>query len=535
MSTDAATTPTAAVAFTRELPLATYPRQSYRTSKQRPTVLKGLHLGQRKLLLSEIEFLTLAVSGRLFAPTATPAATPAAAAATSVSGGDFHLMIYAGAAPGNHTPYLRSLFADDVAYILIDPAPFDRHLLDIATRVFSSAARDIVGDDDAVLLPDRASDVVVIRDFCTPALCTRIRAAILKRRATRNIKQERSVLFVSDIRVGDMNRTISNAQATEIIMADNELQRMCCEAVARGDGLLLDAAMLKFRPPFPRQADPKGDKYDAADTTPDTIAYYAGRIFLGVWAPKSSTEVRLVVTKFGQSSSASTTTTTAEMTTYDCRAFEEQLCYFNAHDRYAADVAAERVILSQYLEWQRSNNNIARAHDDDAGAATAEGAALAVENLSKEISVQLYANDLFRPLARDAAEFTEDAARLWCLLFVSCHVGTSLCSVAAPAAAPAAAAAAALTTMPAAVDLFQRLRRDVTIRRVLAGDESCDGMRALWRDFATGARLGEWYQFLPWVHAKLLAVSRQRLGGGGGGDADTAVAVAPQRRDRAAH
>ena len=58
------------------------------------------HWGQRKLLLSEIEFLTLHADPR----------TPT-------------LVVYAGAAPGAHIPYLSELFPG-IKFVLVDPASF---------------------------------------------------------------------------------------------------------------------------------------------------------------------------------------------------------------------------------------------------------------------------------------------------------------------------------------------------------------------------------------------------------------------------
>jgi hypothetical protein len=60
-----------------------------------------VHWGQRKLLLSEIEFLTLVGSVRLKGAT----------------------VVYAGAAPGTHIKYLSSLYPY-VNFVLVDPAPF---------------------------------------------------------------------------------------------------------------------------------------------------------------------------------------------------------------------------------------------------------------------------------------------------------------------------------------------------------------------------------------------------------------------------
>jgi len=60
-----------------------------------------VHWGQRKLLLSEIEFLTLVGPGQLEGAT----------------------VVYAGAAPGTHVEYLSRLFPG-VRFVLVDPAPF---------------------------------------------------------------------------------------------------------------------------------------------------------------------------------------------------------------------------------------------------------------------------------------------------------------------------------------------------------------------------------------------------------------------------
>ncbi len=58
-----------------------------------------LHWGQRKLLMSEIEFLTLH-------------ATPGC------------VVVYAGAAPGLHCAFLSDMFPEVRQFILVDPSPF---------------------------------------------------------------------------------------------------------------------------------------------------------------------------------------------------------------------------------------------------------------------------------------------------------------------------------------------------------------------------------------------------------------------------
>jgi hypothetical protein len=75
---------------------ANAPIMKYR--RRRDEVKTVIHWGQRKLLLSEIEFLTLH-------------ALPSS------------IVIYAGAAPGTHIEYLSKLFPD-VNFVLVDPSPF---------------------------------------------------------------------------------------------------------------------------------------------------------------------------------------------------------------------------------------------------------------------------------------------------------------------------------------------------------------------------------------------------------------------------
>lgn len=96
------------------------PRLPYRRREQE--LKSTLHWGQRKLLLSEIEFLT-----KCNANTET--------------------CVYIGAAPGTHIPYLSTLFPQ-LHFILIDPSPFSI----------------------------KASDKLTIRrEFATPELCAEYR------------------------------------------------------------------------------------------------------------------------------------------------------------------------------------------------------------------------------------------------------------------------------------------------------------------------------------------------------------------------
>ena len=81
------------ISFTRRLHWDA-PRVEYRDDQS----AKGTHWGQRKLLMSEIEFLTR-------------------------HGSRSQIVVYAGAAPGVHMRALQELFEDHV-FVLVDPAPF---------------------------------------------------------------------------------------------------------------------------------------------------------------------------------------------------------------------------------------------------------------------------------------------------------------------------------------------------------------------------------------------------------------------------
>lgn len=75
-----------------------FPRRKYFKETFNP---KAIHLGQRKLLMSEIEFLTRVLKNRQ----------------------DEYTLLYVGAAPGQHIPMLSEMFPE-VTFILYDPAPF---------------------------------------------------------------------------------------------------------------------------------------------------------------------------------------------------------------------------------------------------------------------------------------------------------------------------------------------------------------------------------------------------------------------------
>ena len=282
---------------------------------------RGLHFGQRKLLLSEIEYLAALTAKRQHLEKRDES-TPL----------PLILLVYAGAACGSHLPILFTLFPS-VHWILIDPAPFCPILhtilkngfvasqsLDLPTAVRScmqDRTDSTASSGTSVLWPVKE----IINDYATEELCRALRD---------KYSGSYEVHFVSDIRRGDPT-SLNLEEANAMITQDNALQRSLCDA------LHCATAMLKFHPPYPAPTAAVQPGVQGGETNIVDTEYLAGHVLFGVWSPKSSTETRLVVEDF---------TATCK---YELKKFEEQLHWYNTHDRYQADVAAEAAILLQYL------------------------------------------------------------------------------------------------------------------------------------------------------------------------------------------
>ena len=144
-------------------------------------------------------------------------------------------IIYAGAAPGQHTNYLSNLFPD-MKFILIDPSPFQTKATE---RI--DILHDTYFDDNL--------------------------AQELKKKCDNNI------LFISDIR-SFSNTTKEKNQKEDRCEIDMENQKRW--------HLILSpkASMLKLRFPY----------------KPGITKYLEGDIFFPVWGPMTTTECRLIAT-----------------------------------------------------------------------------------------------------------------------------------------------------------------------------------------------------------------------------------------------
>lgn len=127
-------------ALLRVLP-SNFPRKAYESQRQglSASEREGRHWGQRKLLLTEIEFLTLHAK-------------------------EGHTVVYAGAAPGNHIPILEELFSTlKLHYLLVDPAPFRiRPSPNVELR---SGQRGLFDDSTASELAPIGDSVLFISDI----------------------------------------------------------------------------------------------------------------------------------------------------------------------------------------------------------------------------------------------------------------------------------------------------------------------------------------------------------------------------------
>ena len=110
-----------------------------------------LHIGQRKLLLTEIYFLT-----------------------NFAKNNNNEVLVYAGSAPGNHFPLIIKLFPNINQFILIDPAKFDKRL---------------------VMKAEKSKNIKIRREFFVDKTAEELGKKISK--------ENKDILFLSDIRLDD--------------------------------------------------------------------------------------------------------------------------------------------------------------------------------------------------------------------------------------------------------------------------------------------------------------------------------------------
>lgn len=279
------------ILMTNIQPLRDYSRNNPRTD---------IHFGQKKLFLSELFFLTK--YGHLS-----------------------DLVLYAGAAPGTHIPYLMKLFPYH-HFILVDPAPFK---LKYPPNYKSSIEKRLV----------------TINSYFTDDLAMEFIKFIMDNDKYKNKK----LLFISDIRSGSDSERVQGVWEKNII-ENNEMQNNWIKI------LNPIKSLLKFRTPFK-------EGY--------TKCYY-GDIYLQPFANYDSAETRLICGP------------DYNMSLYDNFKHERQMVYHNLNirnqkiinplykknsrknnkkinDKYINwDHSAEILIIYDYLRMCKTKKNISK-------------------------------------------------------------------------------------------------------------------------------------------------------------------------------
>jgi cap2 methyltransferase len=276
----------------------------------------GIHLGQRKLMLSEIEFLTRFGS------------------AASV-------VVYAGAAPGLKSYLLSELFPS-LKFVLVDPANF-RVVVNSGGRVFTRRSPEhdeieYIDEIDTEYISRSRKKVFLFQSCFTDA-------------EARKFASESGVLFVSDIR--------TNSRDTQF-PGDGQILWNLSQQFNWVQIISPVASMVKFRPPFyetsvseltnslssQMAADFELSKQFGIDFLSDfgneVFRYLAGDVRLQCWEGKSSTETRLWLLPDSQ------------IEIYDHKSHESKLHFYNSV--YRTHTLHDNPITSRRLGVDRCND-----------------------------------------------------------------------------------------------------------------------------------------------------------------------------------
>eukprot|EP01084_Bolivina_argentea_P248999 416656_1 len=282
-----------------------YPLKEY----QRRTNETKFHYkkwGQRKLLMTEIQFLS-----------------------NYFDLGEKITVVYAGAAPGHHTPFLADLFPN-ISFELWDPASFHeenfhhkRILVNNGCPHHHFRSRN-----------NKKEECCYFTDE-------------ISQKYGERVKNGENILFISDIRTADW-RNQNQLDVEDFVLRDNELQFKWVKYINPLK------AHLKFRCPYPDRVA-NLDKYE----------YFDGILYFQPWLGPTSTEMRLVVDK------------KLQLKEYNIHKYEQQLFWWNNVARqtninnpyYFAQIGfintydcyLEAIILETYFKkmfaFNNNNNN----------------------------------------------------------------------------------------------------------------------------------------------------------------------------------
>lgn len=254
----------------------------------------GLHIGQRKLFLSEMDFLTKCVVDEIM-----------------------NIVVYVGAAPSNKTWYLSQFFPG-VKLILIDPAKFSiivsEGYHDQVKNIFEINLKEVI---------DSEKDLFILRkmfsDFDVESINRQIEEI-------ENFADKYNLLFISDIRT----------QSDDKFPGDDQILWNLAQQFVWVKNLNPKNAMVKFRLPFREKRVSKiangmssemKQTMDKAkllgvdfmeDYKNGVFRYFGGEVMLQCWEGISSTETRLIIKDID------------EIREYDYGEYEDKLHFYNA-------------------------------------------------------------------------------------------------------------------------------------------------------------------------------------------------------------
>lgn len=256
-----------------------------------------VHIGQRKLLLGEIQHL---------------AAHCANAA----------VVIYAGAAPSNKAYILHKLFPR-VKFLFVDPQPFNIYINNYGDSHTKYTLPEIIQLDalDDSLFERFYSEGSI---YLYNAYFTDATAEFCKRLYEHRTSEYDKFIFWSDIRTAETDEMPSDL---DVLWNSAMMYNWCCI-------MQPDYAMLKFRCPYLEspvdftlhQEDfAKAPKIQESVQQSGNFAFFKGEIHVQAWAGRSSTETRLWVNREDIVSE--------NLIVYNRLAYEETLFCYNMIDR----------------------------------------------------------------------------------------------------------------------------------------------------------------------------------------------------------
>lgn len=400
-----------------------FPRMKYRSRGRE--VKTAVHWGQRKLLMSEIQLLSLYCQPKVK-----------------------HWVVYVGAAPGSHLLLLDELFDKRHEWELIDPGKWDDRLrkavdsgvasyanqrillrneyfdngtayrlvarrlekagLPFLGAVYLNAALEHSEAAGKILTTSghdadaaRTSEIPIHYEQPLDLHSSAPGLNLLLRVACERVK----MLFVSDVRSGSESSALQ--PGADLAMFERHVAENSRAQEAWVDILNPTFAMLKFRLPYSYiqkwDHELKRNKTVPSGFGSDS-SHHCGDVLLPIWTRPTSTECRLVIPQY------------AEKRLYNHQAFEDCMFFFNATIRervhfdhclanhpwvtHQYDGSAEVHVLSQYL----------RLHTVDGGACSVDELGEKVRSLSDAIT-RTIGSSFERAVANRDAIHLEHATR----------------------------------------------------------------------------------------------------------------------------